>query len=387
MGNILSFFFPQPEPPCIEQVEEVVEEKIEETIAEEFKDAVVVEDTKSADLVVENDIAHVHTDEGFEVVEGAALSEISNTQHHKVTDSEPESIADKNENEVAPLADERESEGPCCDLTLEPNIDEVEIEMVENALRVQSSSPFMYSLSSNSQPAGVEEIGSIQDENIKLEEEDMIKKPETVSTSDEPVPFIRSTVESTMVIPDPIRPPSPKLPVQLQEDIADEGIIKEPEVCFGPESEKSVLPEFVKGQTPKPTEEMVKVPSPEVEVIGSILDGKHKAVAMNSSFTPKSSFCGTMMQSTEINNELKEDIIVTEAESPGVQLIKDVSGGVEGLMDILTESNIQDYEVQKDSPVTEVPVKAASPVELPSDVSGGVEGLKSLLTESSKVEE
>ena len=48
MGNILSFFFPQPEPPSIEQVEEVVEEK---TIEQEIKGA-VVEDTKSADLVL-----------------------------------------------------------------------------------------------------------------------------------------------------------------------------------------------------------------------------------------------------------------------------------------------------------------------------------------------
>ena len=48
MGNIISFFFPQPEPPSIEQVEEVVEEK---TIEQEIKGA-VVEDTKSADLVL-----------------------------------------------------------------------------------------------------------------------------------------------------------------------------------------------------------------------------------------------------------------------------------------------------------------------------------------------
>ena len=48
MGNILSFLFPQPEPPSIEQVEEVVEEK---TIEQEIKGA-VVEDTKSADLVL-----------------------------------------------------------------------------------------------------------------------------------------------------------------------------------------------------------------------------------------------------------------------------------------------------------------------------------------------
>jgi len=388
MGNILSFFFPQPDPPSIEQVEEVGEMKAEETIAKEIKDAVLIEDTKSADLVIERDTEHeknVHTDEGFEVVEEATLSEIKNTQHDKVTDSERESNA-TNKNPVSPFIDETEFEGPCCDLTLEPNIDEVEIEMVENALKVESSSPCMYALTSNSPPAGVEEIGYFQDENVKLDYDyDMIKEPETVSTSeapvvDEPEPVNRTIVESSMHIHDPIKSPSP-----------DKEIIEEPEVCLEPGSKKSVLPESVKGQTPEPTEDLsklVKVPCPEVEAIGSISDVKPKEVAMNSSFAPGSSFCGTMIPSKQMNDQLKEDIIITEVESQEVQPKKGVSGGVEGLKDVLTESNLQDFEVKEDSPVTEAPVKAASlDDELPNEVSGGIEGLKNRLTEPSKVQE
>ena len=57
MGNILSYFFPQPAPPSIEKVEEIVQdEKIteeipEKTVAAKIKDAPVVEELPSSDLV------------------------------------------------------------------------------------------------------------------------------------------------------------------------------------------------------------------------------------------------------------------------------------------------------------------------------------------------
>jgi len=103
---------------------------------------------------------------------------------------------------------------------------------------------------------------------------------------------------------------------------------------------------------------------------------------------PGSSFCGTMIPSKQMNDQLKEDIIITEVEIQEVQPKKGVSGGVEGLKDVLTESNLQDFEVKEDSPVTEAPVKAASlDDELPNEVSGGIERLKNRLTEPSKVQE
>jgi len=51
---------------------------------------------------------------------------------------------------------------------------------------------------------------------------------------------------------------------------------------------------------------------------------------------------------------------------------KNVSGGFEGLQDVLPKSKFQDYEAKSDSLDVD-PLK---------EVSGGVEGLKELLTES-----
>jgi len=461
MGNILSFFFPQPEPPSIEQVEEVVEEK---TIEQEIKDADVVENTKSADLVIEKEIEpddRIHTDEGFEVVEGATLSEISNTHHNTVTGSGTENNTEcKNESSVftderdseTPCCDltlepekdeiaieivetlkventpcminltsnsppddvdvdvdvirsiqkdnfksgretdERGSETPCCDLTLEPNIDEVEIKMVENALRVEST-PCLFGLTSNSPPDDIDMIGSIEDENVKSRKEKMIKEPETVSEApDEHETVTKSTAKSTMVIPEPVKSASPNLSecVQLQKDTDDEEIIGEPEVCSGLISKKSLLTEVVKEQTPDLTEDLpelitiatdlVKVPCPEVGVIGSLSDEKLKENAMFISSTSGSS----VMPS---NYEVKEDRLIAEAPakvlSPEVELPTNVPGGVEGLKDVLTELSFQDYEAKPDSLVTEAPVKAVSlDVDPLKEVSGGVEGLKDLLTES-----
>jgi len=108
--------------------------------------------------------------------------------------------------------------------------------------------------------------------------------------------------------------------------------------------------------------------------------------------TVGSSFCGTADPSNLQDYEVKEDSPATEAPAkaatPEVELTKDVSKGVEGLKDVLTESKLQDYEVKEDTPVKEAPVKAASlEVEEPKEVSGGVEGLKAVLTESDKVAE
>jgi len=441
MGNILSFLFPQPEPPSIEQVEEVVEEK---TIEQEIKGA-VVEDTKSADLVIEKEIEpddRIHTDEGFEVVEGATLSEISNTHHNTVTGSGTENNTEcKNESSVftderdsetpccdltlepekdeiaieivetlkaentpcminltsnsPPVAvdidvdvirsiqddnassgnktDERGSETPCCDLTLEPNIDEVEIRMVENALRIEST-PCMFGLTSNSPPDDIDVIGSIQDENVKSGKETMIKESETVTEApNEPETVTKSTNESTMVIPEPLKSASPNLSecVKLQKDTDDEEIIGEPKVCSGLISKKSLLTEDVQEQTTDLTEDLpelitiatdlVKVPCPEVGVIGSLSDEKLKENAMFISSTSGSS----VMPS---NYEVKEDRFIAEA--PAKVLSPDVPKNV--LQDVLTESKFQDYEAKSDSLEVD-PLK---------EMSGGVEGLKELLTES-----
>merc|ERR1711970_58861 len=401
MGNIISYFFPQPAPPSIEKVEEVVQdenitEKVpEKTVAPKLEDAPVVEELNSSDLVPEKEIEpETPTDEGFEVVENTSLSEISNS----VTQAEPENNTTKDETPVPAFNNDKETSVENeTDTTLEPSVNAVRVEMSEATLAVNNP-PCIYAQTSNSPPADVEVIGSIQDENVKAGEKEMITEPEKATIS-EPQAADETEPEETMVIPEPIKAAlNHELlePVKMKEDTPEE-----PEKCFGPDSNNTILTEVIKEQTPEPSEdlpeliklatELVKVSSPEVEVIGSVSDiGPEQLAEM---YPPSgSSFCGTADPSNLRDYEAKEDSPAIEAPvkaaTPEVELPKDVSGGVEGLKDILTESKLQDYEVKEDSPVTEAPVKAASlEDELSRDTSAGVEGLKAVLTESSKIEE
>jgi len=385
MGNIISYFFPQPAPASIEQVEEAVQDEkitediLKETVSAKIEDAPVVEEMKCSDLEVEKEIEpETPTDDGFEVVEDSALSEISNNQQNSVHQAEPENSSTKDESPVPAFTKDKETALETeTDTTLEPSVIAVTVDMREATLEVNT--PCIYAQTSNSPPAAVEVIGSIQDENVKSGEDAMI-------TAAEPEPIIRSDI----IIPEPVRPATPVLldSAKLQEDIPEE-----PEKCFGPESKETILPEVVKEAEPtedlpeliKLATELVQVSSSKVEVIGSVSDIEPEE-------TVGSSFCGTADPSNLQDYEVKEDSSATEAPAkaatPEVELTRDVSKGVEGLKDVLTESKLQDYEVKEDTPVKEAPVKAASlEVEEPKEVSGGVEGLKAVLTESDKVEE
>merc|ERR1719320_6977 len=146
----------------------------------------------------------------------------------------------------------------------------------------------------------------------------MIKESETVTEApNEPETVTKSTNESTMVIPEPLKSASPNLSecVKLQKDTDDEEIIGEPKVCSGLISKKSLLTEDVQEQTTDLTEDLpelitiatdlVKVPCPEVEMIGSLSDEKLKEIAMYSSSNSGSSFCGTVMASNVQGYEVK----------------------------------------------------------------------------------
>jgi len=408
MGNILSYFFPQPAPPSIEKVEEVVQdEKIteeipEKTVAAKIEDAPVVEELKSSDLVVEKDIEpETPTDEGFEVVENTTLSEISNIQQNSVTQAEPEIATDDkspvpafNNDKETPLENKTDTtlessvkvvqidehldvlavDDPPCIYAETSNSPPADVELrVENheATVAVNDTPCIYAQTSNSPPDDVEVIGSIQDESQEVE------LPKDVSGGAE---GLKDVLTESKLQDSKVKEDSPD---KLQEDI-----VEEPEQCFGPESDETILPEVVKEKTPEPTEglpELIKIAtelsSPEVEMIGSVSDVE-----------TGSSFCGTFAPPNLQDYEMKEDSPATEAsmkaESQEVELPKDVSGGAEGLKDILTESKLQDSKVKEDSPAEEISVKAASlEDELSKEVSGGVEGLKAVLKESNKMEE
>jgi len=408
MGNILSYFFPQPAPPSIEKVEEVVQdEKIteevpEKTVAAKIEDAPVVDELKSSDLVVEKDIEpETPTDEGFEVVENTTLSEISNIQQNSVTQAEPEIATDDkspvpafNNDKETPLENKTDTtletsvkvvqidehldvlavDDPPCIFAETSNSPPADVELrVENheATVAVNDTPCIYAQTSNSPPDDVEVIGSIQDESQEVE------LPKDVSGGAE---GLKDVLTESKLQDSKVKEDSPD---KLQEDI-----VEEPEQCFGPESDETILPEVVKEKTPEPTEglpELIKIAtelsSPEVEMIGSVSDVE-----------TGSSFCGTFAPPNLQDYEMKEDSPATEAsmkaESQEVELPKDVSGGAEGLKDVLTESKLQDSKVKEDSPAEEISVKAASlEDELSKEVSGGVEGLKAVLKESNKMEE
>jgi len=394
MGNILSYFFPQPAPASIEQVEEVVQEEktkeeiIEETVADAVEDVAVVEDLKTADVVVDKEIeAEVNNDEGFEVVEEATLSEISNSQHNTLAEEEPEISEPKVESPGLAFTDDIQTKLESqTDVAQQPSKDE---ELKEDELKMVEVE---MALTSNIRSADVEVIGSIQDENIELDDQDLITEAEKKLEQLQETPV---AVVPEVLSPEPIKAATPELPKESD----DEDNIEEPErVCAPETTEATISPEVEQHKevsggvvglkdiltepeeippvparvaTPEPpkapelkmsavapeqedteslTSELVKDACPEVEVIGSINDE-------DLSSPP------TEPTKTEISENPK-------AVSPAADL--------------------EDYEMKEDSPIPEAPVKDASPeVEQQKEVevSGGVAGLKDILSENHKFDE
>jgi len=370
MGNILSYFFPQPAPASIEQVEEVAKKKktkeeiVEETVAEAVEDVAVVEDVKTADLVVDKEIeADANNDDGFEVVEEASLSEISSSQ--KNTLAEPEISAPKEESPGPVFTEEIESKLESkTDVAQQPSKDEDlqedELKMVEVEM----------ALTSNLRSTDVEVIGSIQDENVDMDDQDLITEPEKtleapvaiVPEVSSPEPTKAATPdlpkddednieeEEKVCVPEEIKPePSPEVEQHKEEEVSG-GITGLKDILTEPQEIPSVPLRIATPEPPKVLEmspEPVKDASPEVETIGSIND---------------------------------EDLA-----SPPEPAKPEISEKPQALSPAPV---LQDYEMKEDSP--EAPVKDASPeVEQHKEVevSGGVAGLKDILTETKKFDE
>merc|ERR1719470_500868 len=138
----MSFFFPQPAPASIEQVEEAAEE----TVAAVAEDAVSVETNKTFELVVDKEIEATEVlpeeenDEGFEVVEENSLIEVNNLHQETTSEVHPEILSSK-----------EKSPGP----------DDVEETQEESHTKIEC-------------------IGSLEDNNVNLlrEEDPTVKTPE-----------------------------------------------------------------------------------------------------------------------------------------------------------------------------------------------------------------
>jgi len=387
MGNILSYFFPQPAPASIEQVEEEI---IEETVADAVEDVALVEDVKTADMVVDKEIeAEVNNDEGFEVVEEATLSEISNSQQNTLAEEEPEISEPKVESPGPAFTDDIQTKLESkTDVAQQPSKDE---ELKEDELKMVEVE---MALTSNIRSADVEVIGSIQDENIELDDQDLITEAEKKLEQETPVAVVPEVLS-----PEPIKAATPELPKESD----DEDNIEEPGRVCVPETTEEIKAEA----TTSPEVEQHKEVSGGVAGLKDILTEPQEIPSVPARVaTPeppkvpelKMSAVAPEQEDTEsLTSELAKDA------SPEVEIIGSIndedlaSPPTEPTKTEISESPkavspaavLEDYEMKEDSPLPEAPVKDARPeVEQQKEVevSGGVAGLKDILSETNKFE-
>merc|ERR1712106_46760 len=289
----------------------ITAEAVEEPVAAVTEAVAVVEDIKTTELVVDKDIKEeVQTDEGFEVVEESALSEVTNAHQSTNNEAQPESFSSKEESPGPAVTDADETEKePQADN--EANISQVEMVETTPADKIELlKEPVCNS-------PDVEVIGSIQDENIELKdkldekapilEQEKVLAEEPVTLLPEPVKV--STPEPTEILPEPMKAATPEPPAAT--------IAPEP-----------VIAPMPKELTPEP----VKISTPEVEVIGSIAEDD---VELPTALSPQPE---EAQISTETDKEIEgsPDAAVKDV-SPDVELPVEVPGGVSGLKDLLTE--------------------------------------------------
>jgi len=398
MGNILSYFFPQPAPASIEQVEEVVQEEktkeeiIEETVADAVEDVAVVEDVKTADMVVDKEIeAEVNNDEGFEVVEEATLSEISNSQQNTLAEEEPEISEPKMESPGPAFTDDIQTKLESkTDVAQQPSKDdelkEDELKMVEVEM----------ALTSNIRSADVEVIGSIQDENIEVDDQDLITEAEKKLEQETTVAVVPEVLS-----PEPIKAATPELPKESD----DEDNIEEPERVCVPETTEEIKPEA----TSSPEVEQHKEVSGGVAGLKDILTEPQEIPPVPARVaTPEPPKAPELKMSAVVPEQEDTESLTSELvkdASPDVEIIGSIND--EDLASPPTEPTkaeisenpkavspaavLEDYEMKEDSPIAEAPVKDARPeVEQQKEVEvsgAGVAGLKDILSETNKFDE
>jgi len=349
--------------------EKTKKEIIEETVAEAVEDVAVVKDVKTADMVVDKEIeAEVNNDEGFEVVEEATLSEISNSQQHTLAEEKHEISKPKVESPGPAFTDDMETK-------LESKTEVAQLPSNDEELKEDELKMVEVEMALTSRSADVEVIGSIQDE---VDDQDLIKEAEKKLeklTKETPVAVVPEVLP-----PEPIKDATPELPKESD----DEDNIEEPEgVCV-----------------PETTEEPIS--SPEVEVSGGVAGLKDiltepqeippvparvaspeqpKVPELNmSAVAPEQEDTSELVKDASPEVEIIGSIKDADLASPPTEPTKtEIS---ENPKAVSSAAVLEDYEMKEDSPI---PVKDATPeVEQQKgveEVSGGVAGLKDILTE------
>jgi len=453
MGNIISYFFPQPAPPSIEQVEKGVqddkttEETLEDAVAAEIEDA-VVEETKAADLVVEEGIEpEIKSDEGFEVVEDVTLSEVNNIK--SITEINSEIVGNKEENPGPAFTDDKEArleekaeKSP--ELEVDVETDELATVKNETVETVESSTPCGYALTSNSPPADVEVIGSIQDEVnglAKVECETVV-----IEAKDEPNPpcifaFTSNTPPAEDAAPEEVNnlvlvqeeapivderstpcligQSSNSPPATVEAEAENKDMITGSEEVWTPEAPVEAVPnpvnsssvesdaiqsETLKGVSPVSTEQIdlkedsadeESLNKPEEDFVANSEETVLPQVAAQQipEQTKDTQEAVEAPTSPEVPAQNESELLVSEqgkVTSSDVEVIgsisDEISSNPSSNLGGLEISEAPKTMVKEDSPVEG---KDASPDvgEVSKEVCGGVEGLKDVLTENNKVED
>eukprot|EP00092_Neocalanus_flemingeri_P079396 GFUD01098916.1.p2 GENE.GFUD01098916.1~~GFUD01098916.1.p2 ORF type:complete len:303 (+),score=124.42 GFUD01098916.1:51-959(+) len=291
MGNILSYFFPQPAPAGIEQVVEEVTEDV--ATRKEATEVPVVPTTEVVGMIVdaktedsvERDFEFVEevaekTNEGFEFVKEDKLENVSNVLNEGKHDLQEEIISNKvaslEATEVEIIGSVKDSdEGAQRAVTPEPIRDEAS-EAVDNSVNQD-----------NENMSEIEIIGSIQESNVELVEETTTEsgdlptsdpveppvpgdKPIKVST---PEPLIASTPEPSKaptepsLAPGPVKALTPEAIIVSPPEPLKDSTQKAPtpEPSSDPEPVKAFTPEVIIDSTPEPEPTQKATSEPNIE--------------------------------------------------------------------------------------------------------------------------
>eukprot|EP00092_Neocalanus_flemingeri_P105113 GFUD01134691.1.p1 GENE.GFUD01134691.1~~GFUD01134691.1.p1 ORF type:complete len:368 (+),score=135.44 GFUD01134691.1:48-1151(+) len=363
MGNIISYFFPQPAPAGIEQV---VEEVREDVVArKEATEVPVVPTTEVVGMIVdakiedsvERDFEFVEevaekTNEGFEFVKEDKLENVSNVLNAGKHDLQEEIISNK----VGGLeATEVEIIG-----SVKDNEEEAQIAVTPETVRDEAPEAVDNSVSQDNENINeVEMIGSIQESNVQLMEEptsesvdlptsEPIKTP-TPEPSFAPEPVRALTPEAIIIItpeptkettPDPsiqdsTSSPIPELEVSLPEPLK----ATTPEPSSASEPLKALSPEAIIVSTPEPT----KATTPEPTILDSTTVLNPDLIEASTPEPKKAPTPEPSSAPEPVKAVTPEAIIVSTPEpaqaSNSEANIEELSGGASELKDLLTGSN------------------------------------------------
>eukprot|EP00092_Neocalanus_flemingeri_P008449 GFUD01009105.1.p1 GENE.GFUD01009105.1~~GFUD01009105.1.p1 ORF type:complete len:387 (-),score=149.87 GFUD01009105.1:356-1516(-) len=385
MGNILSYFFPQPAPAGIEQLVEEVREDV--AARKEATEVPVVPTTEVVGMIVdakieesvERDFEFVEevaekTNEGFEFVKEDKLENVSNVLNEGKHDLQEEIISNK----VASLeATEVEIIG-----SVKDSEEEAQITVTPETVRDEAPEAVDNSVSQDNENINeVEMIGSIQESNVKLMEEPTRESVDLPTSEPEP---IKVCTPEPLVAPEPFKTPTP-----------EPSFAPEPVRALTPEAIMIITPELTKETTPGPTiQDSTSTPIPELikvsppEPLKATTPEPSSASEPLKALSPETIIVSTpeptkattpeptVLDSTTV---LNPDLL--EASTP------ELSSAPEPVKAVTPEAIIVSTPEPAQSSHSEADIEEKNVKNAEEELSGGASGLKDLLTGSNDLNE